>query len=269
MEKAEFGNSVLYHGDTFDILPTLNDGEIDMVASDPPYASETFGKCTECDWDKPIPLTEFWQLIEYKAKPSANIVLFGNMKFAFDLIDSNRKGFRYDLVWAKNNRVGFLNAKKMVMRSHESILLFGKPGYMAAATYNPLKIPGGRPVVKRGKTRKVDGVYPPVEAATTVSDGTLYPHSVLAFDHDRGGNQPEACLHPTMKPLLLMGYLLTLYSNPGDLVLDPFAGSGTTLEAAMKLGRRFVGIERERRYYEIACRRLEEAYRKRKARFAG
>jgi len=168
-----------------------------MVASDPPYATASFGgKCTDCDWDRPIPLADFWQLLECKAKPQANICLFANMKFAFDLIDSNRKGFRYDLIWAKNNRLGFMNANKMVMRSHESILLFGKPGYMAASTFNPLKTPGGRTSVRRPKTRKAGGVYPPLEAHTTAApDGMLYPHSVLAFDHDRGCNLPENCLH--------------------------------------------------------------------------
>jgi len=269
MDKFEIGNSALYCGDSFEILPTLTDGSIDLICSDPPYAAESFGgKCTACEWDTPINLTTFWQLLESKAKPSANVVLFANMKFAFDLIDSNRKGFRYDLVWAKNNRVGFFNANLMPLRSHENVLLFGKPGFQKMATYNPLKTPGGRPVVKRARSRG-GGVYPAQESYTTVSDGTIHPISVLAFDHDRGGNQSEKCLHPTMKPLHLMGWLVFTYSNPGDLIVDPFCGSGTTLEAALRLGRRFIGIERERKYFDIACQRLEEVQRKWKIRFDG
>ena len=99
MEKFEIGDSVIYCADAFDVLGTLADGSVDMVASDPPYATESFGgRCTDCDWDKPVPLPELWRLLESKTKPSANICLFANMKLAYDLIDSNKKGFRYDLL---------------------------------------------------------------------------------------------------------------------------------------------------------------------------
>ena len=232
MEKAEFGNSVLYHGDAFEVLPTLDDGLIDSVVSDPPYG------VTDFDWDKVPPFERMWQLFEAKSKDNANFVLFGCGGFTIDLINSKRPWYRYDLCWCKNNKTGFLNSRLMPLRNHETVMLFGKPGHQKTATFNP-------------------------------PNGAVHPCSVLPFDHERGNNQQSQHAHPTQKPLQLMGYLLMLYSNPGDLVLDPFAGSGTTLEAAMKLGRQFIGIERERQYYEIACKRLEEAYRKRKARFAG
>jgi hypothetical protein len=96
MEKVEIGNATLYYGDAFDILPTLEDGSIDRIAADPPYAAESFGgKCTACEWDVPIPLAQFWELLECKTKPAANIVLFGNLKFGFDLIASNKKGLPF------------------------------------------------------------------------------------------------------------------------------------------------------------------------------
>ena len=267
-EKTIFGDSVIYHADAYDVLPSLDDGSIDICLTDMPYAAESFGgKCTACEWDTPINLVEFWRWMEHKAKPSANFVLFCNMKLAFDLIGSNMKGFRSDLVWAKNNRVGFLNSNNQVLRSHENILLFRRPRCSGAATYNAIKVPGGRPRVNRTKARTSGGVYPAGEAYTTISDGTTNPISVLAFDHDRGnGQQSLLPTHPTQKPLNLVAYLLMLYSNENDLVLEPFAGSGTTACAAMKLGRRFIAIEREKSYYDIACQRLDEIWQRKTAR---
>jgi len=263
-ERVQFGDSFLFLGDAFDILGTLEDGLIDQVISDPPYASQTFGgRCTDCSWDVPIDLTKFWRLVESKTKPSANVVLFGNMRFAYDLINTNLRGFRYDLVWAKNNRTNFLNANLRPLSAHENIMVFGKAGNMAAATYNPVKTSGTRVRVNRVKARKSGGVYPAGEAHTSISDGMTYPISILAVDHDRGNGQG---LHPTQKPLNLVGYLIATYSNPGDMILDAFAGSATTGLAAMKLGRRFICIERERSYFDIARQRLTEAYQRRTAR---
>ena len=255
MEKVVIGNCELYCGDCFEILPQL-DVEVDVVISDPPYSS-SFGRCTDLQWDKPIPLAEFWQLMETKTKSEANIVLFCNLKFGVDLIMSKKEWFRYDLIWAKNNRCGFLNAALQPLRAHEQILVFGRPGFRETATYNPLKLPGGRPFVKKTKKRK-GSVYPSQDHHTTVSDGTIHPSSVLMFDNDRQGNQSDFCHHPTMKPLLLNGWLVYTYSNLGDCIIDPFCGSGTTLLAAAKLGRKAIGIERERKYFDIACRRLDE-----------
>ena len=257
MEKVEIGNCTLYCGDAFEIIPTLDDGAIDAVISDPPYASHSFGKCTDCDWDKPVPLAEFWQLLMTKTKPEANVCLFANMRLAHDLINTNRKGFRYDLVWVKNNKTGFLNAGMMPMRNHESILVFGRPGYQKASTYNPIKFTTGKPSVRRTKKQK-GGVYPPQEAHTVVSDGSRHPCSVWAFNHERDGNKPDKSYHPVQKPTTLMGALVLQYSNEQDTILDCFMGAGTTAIAAIKLNRKFIGIERERKYFDTACKRLDE-----------
>jgi len=238
-EKVEIGeNCTLYCGDAFEILPELEDGSIDMIASDPPYAAQTFGgKCTDNIWDKPIPLPEFWKLAESKTKPAANIILFGNMKLAHDLINTNPRNFRYDMVWHKNNRTNFLNANLRPLASHESILVFGKSGGKTASTFNPLKS----------------------------SDG-VNPHTTLSFSHDRG-NQPG--LHPCQKPVNLLAWLIMTFSNPGDLILDMFMGSGTSLEAGIRLGRRVIGVEKHKPYFDIACKRLEAVQRRRHVRFGG
>jgi site-specific DNA-methyltransferase (adenine-specific) len=225
-EKFEIGNATLYCGDAFDILPTLPDGEIDSVVSDPPFG------ITAHHWDQAPPLPKMWELFEAKSKQNANYVLFCAGGFTIDLVNSKRPWFRYDLCWVKNNKTGFLNAKLMPLRNHENILIFGKPGHQKAATFNS-------------------------------DEGKIHPCSVLPFNHDRGNGES---LHPTMKPYYLMGYLLLLYSNPGDLILDCFMGSGTTGCAALHSNRRFIGIEREKKFFDIACQRLEETL-KQKERF--
>ena len=260
MEKVEFGDSVLYFGDCFSILPDL-DIKADAVITDSPFG------ITACDWDIVPPLDKLWRLFESKSKENANFVMFGAGGFTIDLINSQRPWYRYDLIWVKNNRVGFFNANLQPLRAHESIMVFGKPGFQKASTYNPLKTGAGRPRVNRGSRRKAGGVYPPLPPHTTISDGTTFPISVLAFDHDRGnGQQSTIPTHPTQKPLNLMGYLVMTYTNPGDLILEPFAGSGTTLDAAMKLNRRFIGIEKERSYFDIACKRLEATWQRKTTR---
>jgi site-specific DNA-methyltransferase (adenine-specific) len=130
--KRTIGNCTLYQGDCFDILPKL-DVTADAIISDPPFG------ITSCDWDKAFSLARMWDLFDCKTKQTANFVLFGCGKFSVDLINSKYGWYRYDLIWAKNNKCGFLNANLMPMRNHESILVFGRPGIQKAATYNPQK----------------------------------------------------------------------------------------------------------------------------------
>jgi len=140
-DGVQIGNAMLYCGDCFGVMPKL-DVRFDAVISDPPFG------ITDCDWDTPIPLGSFWDMVDGHTKQSANFVLFGCNKFAVDLVNSKRKWYRYDLVWQKSKKVGFLNANLMPMRNHESILVFNRPGFFKSATYNPQKTPGGRVGIK-------------------------------------------------------------------------------------------------------------------------
>ena len=251
MRKRTIGGCTLYHGDCFSILPKL-DIAADAIISDPPYG------ITACEWDILPPLGRFWEMVERKTKPTANIVLFGCGRFAVDLINSKYVWYRYDLIWQKNNKVGFLNANKMPMRNHESILVFGRPGFCKEATYNPQKTPGGRAGIRRPPAdikHKKSCVYRDVPYTDSVSDGTLHPCSILSFKSDKNNNNG---LHPTLKPLALMKWLIKTYTNEGDMVIDPFMGSGTTGVACAKLGHRFIGIEREETYYGTALKRIQE-----------
>ena len=246
IKRVMIGNATLYCGDCFDILPKL-EVKADAVISDMPFG------ITDCDWDKPIPLDLFWAMIEERVKPSANFVLFGCGRFTIELVYSKPKWFRYDLIWHKNKKCGFLNANLMPMRSHEAILVFGQPGFQRAAVYNPQKVSGGRVGVR--KTKRRGGVYRAIDGNEKYYDGMQHPCSVLHFkgEKDKG-------LHPTLKPVALMEWLVNTYTNEGDTVIDCFMGSGSTGVAAINTGRTFVGIEREPEYFAIAVERIQKAH---------
>jgi site-specific DNA-methyltransferase (adenine-specific) len=243
-EKVTIGNITLYCGDCFSVLPKLNI-ESDAVISDPPFG------ITDCDWDNRIPLDSFWNMVVNRTKQSANVVLFACGKFTVDLVNSKRQWYRYDLVWHKSKKVGFLWANKMPMRNHEAILVFNRPGFFKAATYNPQKTPGGKVCRKTRNHRS--HVYRDKGKYTHISDGTIHPSSVLPFSNECG-------LHPTQKPLALMEFLVRSYSNKNDIVIDPFMGSGTTGVACINTGRAFIGIERNKTYFDIACERIKKAF---------
>jgi site-specific DNA-methyltransferase (adenine-specific) len=238
------GNATLYNGDCFDILPKL-DVEFDALITDPPYG------ISDCGWDYSIPLDTFWDMVERKTKPTANFVLFACGKFTVALVNSNPEWYRYDMIWVKNKKCGFLNANLQPLRNHESILVFVRPGFFKKKTYNPQKTPGGRTGVR--KTKRRGGVYRSIDGCEKYYDGTMHPCSVLHFKNETGQ-------HPTQKPVPLMEHLVKSCSNEGDIVVDPFMGSGSTGVAAINSGRRFIGIEREQHFFDIAVQRLEQAY---------
>jgi site-specific DNA-methyltransferase (adenine-specific) len=245
VKTVEIGNCTLYCGDSYSILPKLKI-EADAIISDPPYG------ITSCDWDQALQLPMFWDMINNSAKISANIVLFAAGHFMIDLVNSKYRWFRYDLIWVKNNKVGFLNANKQPLRSHEYILVFGRSGERANATYNPVKKEGGNSYTRRHNIDK-NSVYP-ARSYTTISDGKRHPSSVLNFKSDKNFLK----LHPTLKPLALMEFLVSSYSNKNDIIIDPFMGSGTTGIACQKLGRRFIGVEKEEQFFDIAVKRMKE-----------
>ena len=134
----------LYNDDCFNVFPQIEDKSIDLFVLDLPYANKKFGNCTACKWDTPIDLKEMWKEIKRIMKPNATIVYFCNTKFGFALIESNPKWFRYDLIWKKSRKVGFLSANKMPLRQHENIYIFKDN----QGTYNPQKTEGHKPRIR-------------------------------------------------------------------------------------------------------------------------
>ncbi len=232
--------ALLLHGDFEAGLARLELGSVDAIIMDPPYGT------TALKWDQAPNLARMWAALDRVTRPESVIVSFCAQPFTTDLIVSNRKNFRYELIWEKGTAVGFLSANRRPLRAHENIVVFcKKPG---ASKYRP-QFTAGRPYrsKSRGKAVHYGKVH---DGGTRENTGTRHPRSVLKH------NQPRPSLHPTQKPLELVEWLVRSFTDVGDLVVDPFMGSGTTIVAAVRAMRRAVGIEREEEYVLKAAARL-------------
>ena len=238
----------LHHGDCLEILPLLTDASVDLILTDLPYGT------TQNHWDSIIPLDRIFLEFKRVIKDNGAIVLFGAMPFSADLIAAGRDMFKYSLVWRKNKSSGFLNAKKMPLRTHEDILVF----YKKPPVYNPQKTDGHKPM--NAAYRTGHGVsYNPATAATNSEAGTTkrYPTSILEFPVLN--NDDPLRVHTTQKPVDLLRWLIRTYTEPGMLVLDATMGSGSTGVAAVSEGRKFVGIEKDKKYFNHARKWIQAA----------
>lgn len=225
----------------------IPDGAIDLILTDPPYG------VTDCEWDVRPDLDFMWKEFNRVLKPNGAAVVTATQPFATDLINANRKWFRYDLVWVKSNPVGFLNSHKMPMRQHELVLVF----YRRLPTYNPQMSKSAPRVAKALKREsRGSGVYRKTLNISYEHEGH-YPTSILPFNKEGGGKDR----HPTQKPVALFEYLIRTYSNPGEIILDPFMGSGTTAVAALNTMRKYIGFEKYDNYYKSAIERISEVER--------
>ena len=234
----------LYNGDCLVIMDQLIKLgiKVDMILTDPPYGT------TRNKWDSIIPLNEMWKMLDRLIKPNGAIVLFAQTPFDKVLGASNLKMLRYEWIWDKKLGTGHLNAKKMPMKQHENILVF----YKKLPTYNP-QMREGQPYHKTPSTTSSN--YGKQIAMGGTSDGERYPISILKFSNANRNNR----LHPTQKPVDLLEYLIKTYTNEGEVVLDFTMGSGSTGVAAMLTDRRFIGIELDDKYFEIAGNRIKES----------
>jgi hypothetical protein len=237
------GNATLYLGDCLEVLPGVS--AADLVLADLPYGT------TRCRWDTLIPLAPLWT--QYQRICGGAVLLFAQTPFDKVLGVSNLAGLRYEWIWEKTHPTGHLNADKAPMKAHENILVF----YDSPPTYNPIKSTGHN---RKTSLKRVDStpVYGEQSFSPIAYDSTeRFPRSVLTFPSDK---QRDA-LHPTQKPVDLCEYLIRTYTNPAEIVLDNCMGSGTTGVAALRSGRRFIGIELEPEYFDIACKRMEDEQR--------
>ena len=232
----------LHHGDCLEILPTLPAQSVDAIIADPPYGT------TACKWDSVIPLAPMWAELKRVIKPRGAIVLFAAQPFTSALVMSNAEWYRHTWIWRKPMGTNYLNANRDPLKVHEDIVTFSD-GY---ATYVPQMRRG---IPYRATSGSVGDFVrdKTVGGWQTINSGLRYPISVLEY------NQVKDAEHPTQKPVDLLRYLIRTYTNEGDTVLDFTMGSGSTGVAAMKEGRRFVGIELDAGYFDIAKRRIGEA----------
>ena len=227
-------------------MKDIPSGSIDMILADLPYGT------TQCKWDSIIDLPKLWEQYERIIKPNGAIVLTATQPFSSLLVMSNTKIFKYEWIWQKSHPTGHLNSKKQPLRQHESILVF----YKKQSVYNPQMIKKSY-LDKRtnsGADVKADvyNDFKKVKRHIDVTDG--FPKTIQYFATPFKGG--EGGKHPTQKPLELMKYLIKTYSNENDMVLDNTMGSGTTCLGAKELNRRFIGIEKEVKYYELAVGRV-------------
>ena len=243
----------IYNEDCINGMSKIADGSVDAIICDPPY-----GNRVDCDWDVMLPLDEMWEQFNRVTKQNAAIVLFAQLPFAVDLINANRKMFRYEWVWSKSKAVGFLNANRMPLRAHENILVF----YRRLPVYNP-QFGTGKAYTSERKDEVGGRCYQTRKASVTVNDGQhYYPRDVLEFK-SVGNGKEEPQYHPTQKPLKLIEYLIKTYTNEFETVLDATMGSGTTGVACMNTGRKFIGFETDKKYFGISQQRIDEAIAKR------
>ena len=237
----------ILHGDCLDIMPTIPDASVDMVLADLPYG------VTANDWDKVIPLDRLWQEYRRVTKPNAAIVLTATHPFASQLIASNPKMFRYDLIWRKNKSTGFLNANRMPLRQHESVLVF----YRRLPVYHPQKSQGHTPVHAFTK-HTGDGTNYRTTKRGITGGGQTDRHPTSIIDIPVVNNDSNEKIHPNQKPVELFEYLIRTFSDEGAVVLDNCIGSGTTAIACLNTGRHFIGIEQDVEFCRLANERVAQ-----------
>jgi site-specific DNA-methyltransferase (adenine-specific) len=233
---------------THDALASLCDGSVDMVLCDPPFG------CTRNQWDIPVDMARLFACLDRVCKPEAAVVFFSQGMFTADLMTGPwKRHWRYNMVWRKNKPRGFLNAKRMPLRYHEDLVVF----YKRPPSYTPQMRPSDTPIQsfsrKSLSSNYGNGSGRP---STRVGEKTRFPGSVLDFPVVNAEQKP---FHPTQKPVELCEFLVRTFTHEGDLVLDPCAGSGTTGEACVRAGRRFIGFEKEAEYHAKAVERLRTA----------
>lgn len=250
--------NTLLHGNCFEHLKAVPDGSVDLVLTDPPYNN------TDCEWDAvkcdfPLLFQELLRVL----KPNGALLMFAQMPLAAELVMQQRKIFRYQWVWEKSRACGFANANKMPMRAHEVILTF----YRKLPTYNrlPLENQAGKAYSLTHTKYYESDVYGGCKKDASKhtpyhidNDGSRAPRDVIYFESEYYTKAKGETTHPTRKPQALCEYLIKQYSQPGELVLDPFCGSGTTAAAALATGRRYWTCELEDKYFDLASKRLAQ-----------
>ena len=249
MTKVEVGDRTLFRADCLDIMHTLP--KVDLVLVDLPYGT------TQNKQDVPLPMGDMWDSVHSVIKNDTPMLFFAQGLFYVDLVNSNRKEFRYDLVWDKVLTSGFLNANRMPLRRHEQVAVF----YKKLGCYNPI-FQEGAPLHGRGdaylcKESKNQnyGTFSNV-SDTRKGSTSKYPTSIIKFAKPH----PSVSQHRTEKSIDCLEYLIKTYSNEGDLVLDFTAGSMTTAIGCMNTGRRCICIEKDESIFSNGLERVMKHY---------
>jgi len=244
----------LIQGDCLSEMPKLESNSVDLVLADVPYGT------TACKWDKIIPFEPMWKELKRVVKDKSAICLFGSEPFSSALRMSNINQYKYDWVWVKNRPANINCAKIRPMKYTEEIVVFAKK----KENYYPQRVArhdSGKRRVLHGKSKNEVRIIRSGDHNSSKSDMiidfskldelTVSPKNTLYFP------RVNNTVHPTQKPVALLEYLIKTYTNEGDTVLDFTMGSGSTGVAAKNLNRKFIGIELDKTYFEIAKKRIE------------
>ena len=242
----------IYNEDCLVGMKKIPDASVDCIICDLPYG--VLNKQSEGGgWDSIIPLEPLWKEYLRITKPNSAIILFCQGMFTAQLMMSQPKLWKYNLIWSKQRVTGFLNANKMFLRSHEDIAVF----YRKQPIYNPQMI---KCAPHQRNHRRGDcshslkrGCYGDHKEVPTIVLDEKFPRSVICFDKEHSSDT----FHPTQKPVALIQYLIRTYSNEGDTILDNCMGSGTTAIACIREKRNFIGFELNKEYYDKACKRIQ------------
>ena len=252
-------NYKLYLGDCLKVMNELiNEGiKVDAIICDPPYGT------TNCKWDSVIPLDEMWGRLNKLIKDNGAIVLFGSQPFTTNLIYSNIKNFKHQWIWNKNSAGNILVAKYQPLKIEEEILVFSKKGQKV--NYYPVFIEGGKNRTNEAPTVKESDLFSGIKSGKFYKTeknkkGTQrYPKNIINISTQSTECANSKRVHPTQKPVDLLEYLIKTYTNEGELVLDFTMGSGSTGVACLNTNRKFIGIELEEKYFNIAKERIENS----------
>ena len=241
----------LWNGDCLELMSHIPDKSVDMILCDLPYGT------TDCSWDTIIPFNKLWIQYERVIKDDGAIVLFGSEPFSSELRTSNLKLYKYDWKWDKVQGANFLNVKYQPLKNIEDIMVFSKAritnGKRIPIKYNPQGFI--EKIEEKVNTTDYEGTF----GSSSIKKGKVfkttgagYPKCLIQFKKDKDK------LHPTQKPVELLEYLIKTYTNEGDVVLDNTMGSGSTGVACKNTNRKFIGIELEEEYFNIAKKRINE-----------
>lgn len=254
MEELKSKNVHLIKGDCLEVMDKLIEQgiKVDAIITDVPYGT------TNCKWDSVIPFNDMWKRLKLLRNDNTPIILFGSEPFSSALRMSNIKEFKYDWIWDRVVPSGFLNANKMPMKRHEIISVF----YKKTPKYNKIyeqRNPNSHSLGESENYLKSEGetcknVYGGIKDKKRINYDKEKRNPTSIIEFSKGNNKNK--LHVTQKPIELMEYLIRTYSNENDTILDFTMGSASTGIASINLNRKFIGIEKDNHYYDVAYNRI-------------
>tara|TARA_R100001224_G_scaffold94396_1_gene63819 strand:- start:1173 stop:1895 length:723 start_codon:yes stop_codon:yes gene_type:complete len=239
---------ILVNDDCLNYFPKIKEKSIDLILCDPPY------NLTNCVWDEAIPVDIMFNFLNKIVKDNGVIAVHSMQPFTSLLVNANLKYFKYCWIWDKVTSTGFLNAKKQPMRRYEEICIF----YKKQCKYNPIMT--ARKKAKRTTRSTKTTVYNDYDL-NKIRNKTYtekYPTNIVKVSNADRTNR----LHPTQKPIELVEYFIRTYTDKNDVVLDFAMGSGTTGVACKNLNRNFIGIEKDKNYFDVAQKRIHNVKRR-------